>query len=246
MEQEIWKDIRELEGRYQASNLGNIKSLIRNKLMSFYIDKFGYARVCICIKGNNKSYSTNILVHQLIADTFLETAPDGYEVNHINSIKLDNRIVNLEYVTRSENIKHAIKIGLHRGIPPPPMYGEDHPFSNLSNIEREKLLEQWVSGSYTQFELSLEYNIPVRCIKAIISRLKEGHFQGIPLEKAKILQKKLLTWKSMKVIELQDYVFEQSKFRTFLDISRELNMDVSYVYKLSKRAAKRYDLEDIK
>ena len=56
------------------------------------------------------------LVHRLVAEAFLGSPPDGYEVNHINSVKDDNRIENLEYVTRSQNLLHAVEqTGAYRG-----------------------------------------------------------------------------------------------------------------------------------
>ena len=52
------------------------------------------------------------LVHRIVVESFVGKIPNGMEVNHINGIKTDNRLVNLEIVTRSENLKHAYKLGL--------------------------------------------------------------------------------------------------------------------------------------
>jgi len=104
--EEIWKDIPDYEGIYQISNLGNVKSIgrIRGKniiLIKPYIDKRGYFFVSLR-KDNSKK---NISIHQLVAITFLNHKPCGYKlvVDHINNIKTDNRVENLQILTNRQN-----------------------------------------------------------------------------------------------------------------------------------------------
>jgi hypothetical protein len=105
---EIWKDIQGYEGLYKISNIGRVKSLKGSieKLISISVKETGYHRVTL-IKD---SICKRKYVHVLVAKAFI--GKSNLEVNHINGVKSDNRVDNLEWVTKSENIKHAYKIGL--------------------------------------------------------------------------------------------------------------------------------------
>ena len=105
---EIWKDIPDYEGLYQVSNLGNIKSLNYNntkkeKLLKTKHDKRGY--LAIELRNKGKRYYTR--VHRLVAMAFIPNPNNYPQVNHINGIKSDNRVYNLEWCSVSKNTKHA-------------------------------------------------------------------------------------------------------------------------------------------
>lgn len=116
---EVWKDIPGYEGKYQASNLGRIKSLPKRKgkgigyvkdeeILKASVEKYGYARVVLHKDGVKKKYQ----VHRLVAKTFIPNPEQKGYVNHINCNKADNRVENLEWCTDSENMIHAFKNGL--------------------------------------------------------------------------------------------------------------------------------------
>lgn len=94
---------------YFATKNGLIFSSKTNKFLKFSYDKQGYARVGIYI-GNYKNKT--IKVHRLIAETFINNTENKGDVNHIDGNKSNNNVSNLEWCTRSENIKHAFSIGL--------------------------------------------------------------------------------------------------------------------------------------
>ena len=101
---EIWKDIKGYEGLYQISNLGRVKSLKyihtgREKILKPSVDKQGYLNICLCKNGVKKWY----LVHRLVYEAFVGDIPKGMQVNHINEIKTDNRLENLNLMTPKEN-----------------------------------------------------------------------------------------------------------------------------------------------
>lgn len=73
-------------------------------------DRDGYSRLNVTINGLSKT----VLVHKLVAETYLTTKYWGLTVNHKNGIKSDNRVENLEYISPAENVQHAFKIGLNK------------------------------------------------------------------------------------------------------------------------------------
>lgn len=106
--EEIWKDAVGYEGLYQVSNLGRVKSLNFNhtgneRIMKPTLKKTGYYSVKLWKNGKSK----HINVHRLVAEAFLGSIPKGLVVNHLNEIKTDNRLENLEICTIKENLNYG-------------------------------------------------------------------------------------------------------------------------------------------
>jgi hypothetical protein len=121
MEQELWRDVVGYEGIYLISNLGNLKSIdriIRTKdgICSFRKGRditirknnFGYYETRLYKNGKKKS----AFLHRIIAEAFISNPNDLPQVDHINGDKRDNRIYNLRWVTRSQNMKAAYELRL--------------------------------------------------------------------------------------------------------------------------------------
>jgi len=112
MEIEVWNPITEYNGDYEVSNLGNVRSLKnygglkRLTKLSTYGGR--YLRVSLSKNNKRRLHS----VARLVAKAFVLNPECKPQVNHISGDKLDNRVENLEWVTASENILHAFKLGI--------------------------------------------------------------------------------------------------------------------------------------
>jgi hypothetical protein len=89
---------------------GNIYSIKYNKkrLLKPNIGKDGYQRIKLYKCNKNKTF----LIHRIVADSYLSNDSNKPQVNHINGIKTDNRVENLEWCTASENVIHSYRKGL--------------------------------------------------------------------------------------------------------------------------------------
>lgn len=151
---EIWRDVKNYKGYYQVSNLGNVKSLdrfikgggsqnkrkIKGRVLNKSTKRNGYDQVRLSKEGVVKDF----LVHRLVSDAFIEKVENKYHVNHINGIKTDNRVSNLEWCDAFDNMKHAEENNLvnNKGVNSPlSVYTEDqikHVKKLLKNNVRTK------------------------------------------------------------------------------------------------------------
>ena len=170
---EIWKTIKDYEG-YQISNFGNVKSLskkikckgsfrvTKEKILKLKKTKQGYVSVQLKNKG------THFLIHRIVALHFINNIENKPQVNHINGIKNDNRVENLEWCTRSENQKHAYENklqipSLHRRA-----YGENQGLSKLKEKDVVFILKNYKKGM--GIELSKVFNVSQTTILNIVNK----------------------------------------------------------------------------
>jgi len=116
MQEEHWKNIDGYEGDYMISNIGRIK-VIKTFMKKSNVDYLkprlthnGYLNVTLRKIGVKR---IEVRIHRIVAKQFIENLENKPQVNHINGIKTDNRMENLEWCTNKENTKHAWDNGLH-------------------------------------------------------------------------------------------------------------------------------------
>ena len=117
--QEIWKSVKGYEGMYEVSNLGRMRSVtrvverghniplsVKGRILKFSKVQ-GYSRISLSQGFNSKQYK----VHRLVAQAFIPNPDNKPFINHIDGVRDNNCVTNLEWCTQSENLKHAYKIG---------------------------------------------------------------------------------------------------------------------------------------
>ena len=166
---EIWKIIPSYPD-YEASTLGRIRRKTggsRNtkvgRILKHMIHYKGYVRVDLGAKAKGKR------VHHLILEAFVGPRPEGKQTNHINGIKSDNRLVNLEWVTPQQNVRHSFdKLG-HKAL-----CGIQLTQSKLTENDVLQIRE-WASFRWKQAMLAQAWNITAQTISHIVNRKTWKH-----------------------------------------------------------------------
>lgn len=167
---EMWKDIEGFEGLYQVSNLGRVKSLSRKcgtcykkeSIRKLSNSKDGYLKIRLVGKG--KDITTR--VHRLVATAFIPNLNNKDTVNHIDGNKHNNAVSNLEWATRTEQLKHAYRLGLKKSNT-----GEYNTQSKLTKKQVEEIKKTYKKGSrnFSSTKLAKLYNVSHKTILNIVN-----------------------------------------------------------------------------
>lgn len=144
------------EGRFKHDGTRSIYKA-KGRILKHTTRPDGYKNVRIC----TYHWGKNIQVHRLIAIQFIPNPENKPFINHINGIKDDNRIENLEWCTTKENSIHAVKMGLQYTV------GELNPHSKLKNIQVIDIKKLLNLGKLSQTEISKMYNVSCSVINRI-------------------------------------------------------------------------------
>jgi hypothetical protein len=148
----------EIEKDYFVTQDGKVFSKRKfNKLTELKLSKTGHGGY-VKVRINNKDY----FVHRLVAKAYIIKPFDKEIVNHINGIKHDNRVENLEWCTRSENSKHAYDIGLHK------------PYTGIKDKGNNKYYKEWCElFEYGKSFRSIgrQYNVSHHTVSRTIKKL---------------------------------------------------------------------------
>ncbi len=158
---EIWKDVIGYEGIYQVSNLGNVKRIIdsNNQFKSNHVLKFNIIKGYCHVQLHKNSTCKCFRVHRLVASSFIPNLDNKPHVNHINGIKDDNRVENLEWCTPSENELHK-----HRVL------GKTHYKYNYTESQKEEIVLMYKNGCRIK-EIAFKFNTTVDSIHKMLVKI---------------------------------------------------------------------------
>lgn len=161
---ETWMPVVGWESFYSVSDSGLVRSERRvtrsgprgGRVLTPWYSHSGYKMVTLSVPSRH----WGVAVHRLVATAFLGEIPTGYEVNHINGIKTDNSLSNLEIVTPEQNRQHASDTGLI-------LRGEAHPLSRVT--EADVLAIRELAKTISQTAIAKMYGLHRRSISDIVT-----------------------------------------------------------------------------
>lgn len=165
MGSEEWRDI--VGYSYKVSSLGRVWSYRSKK----YLKPCAKGRpgltpyLSVTLYGRGKRRQA--YVHRLVAEAFLQGAPTGCQINHIDGNKFNNSLNNLEWCTARENMKHAKLLGLHR------VEGSENGRAKLTN--KEVLAIRAIGSILSYRDIASLFNIGVTAVQEIITKKKWKH-----------------------------------------------------------------------
>lgn len=155
---EIWLPVKNWEPLYEVSNFGRVKSIRKNIILK-PSKASGYRQVMLCVDGKMKTGR----ICRLVAMAFINNPEDKPQVNHKNGIKDDDRDINLEWVTESENVKHT-----YTHLKRVPIHGQTHNKAKLTDEQVREIRGKYIPYKYSYAVLGREYGVDQSTIHLLI------------------------------------------------------------------------------
>ena len=164
---EKWKLVPIKGANYEVSDRGNVRSLYIGRREIVKTPNFkGYPYVKLCILGKMYTY----FVHKLVAFAFIGSPLlPSLEINHKDGDKWNNIPSNLEWVTRSENARHAFSIGLRSAV------GSRNNHSKLDEEKVAEIRRLYPSGTWTHVSLAKRYGVSATAVYHVLKGDRWSH-----------------------------------------------------------------------
>lgn len=158
---ENWLPVHDFEGLYEVSDLGRVRRVGRRVLKATINPQTGYENVTLC----RAPVQITKAVHRIVIETFTGPCPEGLIVNHIDGDKINNAHLNLEYVTYSENMQHAVRLGLLINFAV--TRGEESATAKITEAQAVVIKAAWHAGGETTRQISTRLVVPLYCVRNI-------------------------------------------------------------------------------
>lgn len=168
---EIWKPIPQYEEKYDVSNQGRIRSwthsrygrLKNPRILKPQKTENGYLQIILCVNFSMKGF----MVHRLVLSAFIRPPKKDEQCNHKNFKRDDNRLENLEWVTRIQNVRHAYDAG-RNGV------GEKNSQSKLCHSDILKIRDL-IKRGVSQSKIADIFNIAQTQVSHINTKKQWAH-----------------------------------------------------------------------
>ncbi|KKM03564.1 hypothetical protein LCGC14_1773130 [marine sediment metagenome] len=160
-----WKKIIQYPN-YSVSNLGCVKRSKTGRTLKLR-DHKGYKMVALYF-GNKTP--KEVMVHRLILEAFVSACPKNKECNHKDGNKANNKLENLEWLTRSQNAKYSYDY-----LGREPLRGESHGKAKLTNSQVKEIRKLCGNSTFTQKAIARKYNVSRAAIGLIHQRQRWAH-----------------------------------------------------------------------